>query len=234
MSRSMITGSMVAFVVAVAVPASATTIVVPSSADPWLAGMPNGTGAEVTDIAPAQSPVQAGISLPPGGWLEFFNATGTVGNELGGGPTVDFPAGPEGHPTEMRNHLNGPQNSIGDTFAPINALMGVFLDSSVPSGAAPWTTVFETAAERDYLSIAPLLNQVFFIGDGQTGTAMQQQVFIPFGATRLFLGTMDQYDWNNNYGSFSVEVRAVPEPMTLAVLSLGAGAMVLKRRRFRA
>jgi len=33
------------------------TITVPATADPWLAGMPNGTTADGGDVAPAESPV---------------------------------------------------------------------------------------------------------------------------------------------------------------------------------
>src|SRR5262249_35830976 len=40
-----------------------------------------------------------------------------------------------------------------------------------------------------------------------------QQVVVPDGATRLFLGSMDGYGWYNNFGSFSVQVNALaPEP----------------------
>jgi len=40
---------------------------VPATANPYLAGMPTGTHARQTDVAPDQSPVQA--NLPPGSVL---------------------------------------------------------------------------------------------------------------------------------------------------------------------
>jgi hypothetical protein len=42
-------------------------IVVPGTSDPWLAGMPDGTMASGSDVAPAQSPILVtGLSLMPG------------------------------------------------------------------------------------------------------------------------------------------------------------------------
>ena len=38
-----------------------------------------------------------------------------------------------------------------------------------------------------------------------------QQVIAPSGATRLFLGTIDEYSWYNNEGSFTVQVVRVPQ-----------------------
>jgi hypothetical protein len=73
----------------------------------------------------------------------------------------------------------------------------------------------------------------FFIGDGRRNdfTTLQYYV-VPAGATRLFLGTMDGYDWINNVGILDVEVTAsVPEPATLVLV--GAGLLGAARRRVR-
>lgn len=47
-----------------------------------------------------------------------------------------------------------------------------------------------------------------------------QQVVVPAGATRLFLGTMDGFGWSNNIGSLDVQVTLIPEPSTLTTLVL--------------
>src|SRR5262249_7841152 len=59
----------------------------------------------------------------------------------------------------------------------------------------------------DYLTLSPALKQVFWIGDGRTDAGELQQVFVPAGATRLYLGTMDTLSWHDNSGSFAVDLR---------------------------
>ena len=58
----------------------------------------------------------------------------------------------------------------------------------------------------NYTSLAPELQQVFFIGDGLTSGGVSQTITVPAGATRLFLATMDGFGWYNNTGSFQVQV----------------------------
>jgi hypothetical protein len=173
---------------------------VPGTADPWLAGMPAGSTASAGDVAPAQSPTQVfGLGFTPGMALNF-SATGSV--NFVPSPSGD---GPDGSFTLF--HGTGAENGISDIFVPVNSLLGVFLGPDQPSlTPAPDTLVFGTTASRDYLTLSPVLKQVFFIGDGLTGGGMTQQVIVPGGATRLFLGTMDGSGWYDNSGSFSVRV----------------------------
>jgi len=77
---------------------------------------------------------------------------------------------------------------------------------------------FTTPAGRDYTVLSPALKQPFFIGDGLTSSGAVQRVIAPAGATRLFLGTMDNYEWNNNEGSFDVTVSS--EVATVLVASI--------------
>jgi len=56
---------------------------------------------------------------------------------------------------------------------------------------------------------------IFEIGAGGTFT-------VPTGATELYLGTVDSYQWNNNVGADDVTL-SVPEPATWAMMLLGAG-----------
>jgi hypothetical protein len=123
----------------------------------------------------------------------------------------------------------------------------VFLDDSVPAGAAPARLDFSsTALGTGFSSLSPLLNQTFFIGDGltATGSGLQQEFYVPDTATRLFLGFIDGADfqgdptfYSNNDGSLVATFSAVPEPATLALgiaglpLALLAGRQVRRPRR---
>ena len=64
--------------------------------------------------------------------------------------------------------------------------------------------------------LSPALKQVFFIGDGLTGTGTgtTQTFVVPAGATRLFLGVSDGVGWFNNSGAFNatVSISAAPAP----------------------
>ena len=199
----------------------AATITVAGESNPWLAGMPNGSTASVIDAAPAQSPVQvSGLSLIPGQTLNF-SVTGAVSNT----PFLPPPtATPDGE--VFISHLPGSQNGISDITAPINSLVGVFLDNSQPDSTPAPASLDFSSIGINFSSLAPQVKQVFFIGDGLTGTGSGavQNFIVPTGATRLFLGPLD-YGTYNNGGSFTVKVEAVPEPSTifgLGLLGLGA------------
>ena len=198
---------------------------VPGSSNLWLAGMPDGTTADENDIAPDESPVLvSGLVSSAGAWVEFSEASGLVGNNA----TVTK-VGPEGNLGEIANHWTGTEHGKAGLTAPINSLIGVFLDSSIPSGTAPAALDFTSAASRNYLELYPALRQPFWIGDGSNGDSSLQKVFLPAGATRLFLGTLDGHDWYNNTGEFSVVVTQVPEPATLGVLLIGSLALLRRR-----
>jgi hypothetical protein len=209
----------------------ATPVTVSGQSNPWLAGMPDGTLAAFNDSAPGQSPVLVPISFSPGD-LFSFTATGLTDHCDGGGCGLagaegDLPEGPWGHAV-------GAENGIGDIVSPIDALIGVFLGPAQPdSSPAPGAFFdFSTAASRDFAMLSPLLQQPFYIGDGLRNDGVTPQYFVaPAGATRLFLGTMDGFDWFNNVGTLEVDVTAsVPEPTT--ILLVGAGlAGALRRRR---
>jgi hypothetical protein len=92
-------------------------------------------------------------------------------------------------------------------------LAGVFLNDAEPADPAPDAIDF-TDAEH-FLEIHPQLKQVFFIGDGRIGTGEgeTQKFFVPDGATRLFLGFADAYNfqgapafYDDNSGELSVTV----------------------------
>jgi hypothetical protein len=199
-------------------------VVVPGTSDLWLAGMPPGSRASVTDVAPDQSPVEVtGFSLQAGTVLTF-RAAGLVSNGVCGPPFCPT-FGPDGgiKPDEIPFfHETGAENGISNLGAPINSLIGLFLSSSAPILAPPPAALdFNPLAAQNYLTLSPLLQQAFFIGDGLTSDGIQQYVTIPVGATRLYLGTMDGCCWIDNLGSFTVQVSVVPEPLTGLLLGFG-------------
>jgi hypothetical protein len=110
-------------------------------------------------------------------------------------------------------------NGIARMNAPVNALVGVFLDDGVPnaSAAPPGLDFSDGGLGTAFGQLCPGLKQPFFIGDGLTGhgTGAPQQFVVPAGATRLFLGTVDGFDWNTNSGAFSVQVISTT-PMSIA------------------
>lgn len=168
----------------VATPVSGAIVSVPGTSDMWLAGMPDGSTASNGDVAPAHSPIlvtEVDLSF---GALSF-NATGGVSNDPGCPPTCN---GPDGG--AFVNHFDGTQNGISDIRAPVNSLLGVFLDDNQPDTTpSPSALNFELIG-TNLSFLSPELKQVFFVGDGLTGTGTGDiQVFeIPTGATRLFLG----------------------------------------------
>jgi hypothetical protein len=188
------------------------TVSVPGTSDPWLAGMPPGATASLRDMAPAQSPVEiVSPSIIPGTVLHF-SAEGMVSNGTCSLPNCPT-NGPDGGETPGRPffvHDAGAENGIADVLTPINSLVGVFLGPKQPDRtSAPDPLDFRTPADRNYLTLSPGLKQVFFIGDGLTDSGQAQQVIVPAGATRLFLGTMDGCCWLDNLGSFTVIVKVI-------------------------
>ena len=180
-------------------------LTVPGMASPYLAGMPDGSTADAGDSAPAQSPLKVtGLSLVAGSSLMFTVPAGATTIQPGSnsvGPDGDF----------YDSHHAGDLNGLSNITAPVGSLLGVFLGNDRPdSSAAPPALDFffpNVPGGANYTSLSPLLKQVFFIGDGRTSTGQIQQVVVPAGATRFFLATMDSTAWNNNSGSFAVDVR---------------------------
>jgi hypothetical protein len=162
----------------------------------------------VTEQLPPSIPVEPGAVVkvvdPAIGGVSFFNGFD--------GPIY----GPDGNGTSGSNisSLGG----ISGYRGPEGPLVGVFLDDSIPTGAAPATLNFTPSGlGRNFASISPALGQVFFMGNGifldAAGKRTRQRFIAPAGATRLVLGIPDAalfdgepgfYDDNN--GGYSVRL----------------------------
>jgi len=212
-------------------------VTVPGGANPYLAGMPNGSACcestgGVPDTAPAQSPVQVGIPLSPGTVLTF-SVNGSV--SFSGGTPTDTPDGGVFNTINTFGLDGTPSsNGIAGMLAPQNALVGLFLDDSVPtsSGAPPRLDFSASGLGMGFPTLSPGLKQPFFIGDGLTGqgTGAVQQFVVPAGATRFFLGVVDGVEWHNNTGTLNVTVNssggASAGPLAAALLPTSRSIMV--------
>ncbi|MBA2269081.1 MAG: hypothetical protein H0W20_00575 [Chthoniobacterales bacterium] len=221
----------------VAVSATA-QIIVPGTANPYLAGMPDGSTAKGGDTAPAQSPVLVQLRDFAAGDQLTFSATGAT-SFAGGTPPAN------GTPDGDSFFANSEENNISGCTYPLNALIGVFLTgeppvtspggSPSPAPSAPPGLDFSPSGNvpggTNYTQLAPQLRQIFFIGDGKTSAGAVQRITAPAGATRLFLASTDGFGWFNNTGSFSVTVAAVPAsppaPTPVAPPQGGLSATVL-------
>jgi hypothetical protein len=114
---------------------------------------------------------------------------------------------PNGNTSQVIPHTTLAENGLSNIIAPVNSLVGVFLGPDQPDQSPPPDTLdFSSPDSRDYASLAPALKQVFYIGDGMTSSGGQHQVTVPAGATRLYLGPMDGFEWLNDVGAFSVQI----------------------------
>ena len=177
--------------------------------------MPPASSCCSGDTVPDESPIYAG-AVTAGTTLTFTNVTGGV-SYFGGTPTD----GPNGNSTVLISTLayegvSTINDIAGYTNAPVDALVGVFLNSSLPtSNPAPGVLDFSSPTST------PQLQQIFFIGDGTIGS-----ITVPTGATRLYLGTVDGFGWANDTGSIDVTVNGlsgVPEPAAWNMLIIGVG-----------
>ncbi len=189
--------------------------------NPWLSGMPAGstlsygtstptnnlTDTEATDGPPLTMNVTAGS------FITITNVSGAVNHD----PTLGTD-GPDGNQswTHMQdspdgNHV-GEQNNIQTLTAPLDSLVGVFLagaNTDAPSAANAPATANDYLTQNDNQI---QLQQPFYVGDGTpvSGGSTAAQFLVPAGATRLYLGTMDGFQWINNGGTFTATITQQP------------------------
>jgi hypothetical protein len=184
------------------------TVTVPGTTDIWLAGQPSGSTlmyTNQTDTAPTDSPVEVPVVA---GTTLTFSATGST-SYTGGICSAPSPDG-----GCLVTVSAGPANGISSVVVLADALIGVFTGPGVPGGTAPAGLDFST--NTSFATLSPLVAQVFFIGDGVTGTGSGavQQFVVPSGATRLFLASSDDLGASyNNSGQFEVMVSVLQASM---------------------
>ena len=185
--------------------AGRTDITVPPAADSWtfLLRHVNPTPEEALETHPDYVPVISGLVIqaaaPATGGINYYNGPGPFFLPDGFGPD-----GSDLLPIDGISGFKGPQGPLA----------GVFLDDNIPdTGPAPATLNFTGAGlGTDFLSLTPELGQVFFIGDGFDSFAVAQSFVAPVGATRLYLGIPDGFDfvaqpgyYDDNDGAFFIQ-----------------------------
>ena len=154
----------------------------------------------------------------------------------------------------VSNNPDGPA-SASTTFLSFNgvsgfdsdrayALYGVFVGATEPADPPPPALSF--TGNTSFANLSPQLDQVFYIGDGLTGTGSgSTQLFnVPTGALKLYFGLADGVEqspnviengfYGDNSGAYSVEVSrfAIPEPSSFISAVLLAGITYCALRRY--
>lgn len=105
-----------------------------------------------------------------------------------------------------------PDQSISGIQTPNAGFVAGVFESGPPNGAPPATLNFNTIG-TNFSSLSPLIQQLFFVGDGLTGdgTGDVQVFYVPSGAKYLYLGLADACGYNgtpscygDNSGNFVV------------------------------
>jgi uncharacterized repeat protein (TIGR01451 family) len=181
-------------------------------------------GSQSSLAAGAAGTVPGAISLSPlAGSVSFSSVRGSLTSACAsaeGCISVNIGTGsnqndPDGTGAATATSSNTGSGSISGMTGPgAGYLVGVFVAAGGPSGTAPPALDFTSSGiGTSFTTLSPLLNQVFFIGDGLTGdgTGTVQTFNVPAGAAQLYLGISDAgfYNgapgaYNDNSGSYSV------------------------------
>ncbi len=196
------------------VSACSTNYQIAGTANPFLAGAPEGIeldyGRAPKDVAPLNAPVSIQADDQKcfdAGRRLYFQVAGKIAYD--DKPEIFTDA--DGQADNTPTHSLGSVHGISDITAPINSLVGVFLDNTAFAArpVAPEALNFSTVESRNFKSLAPKIGQIFFIGDGKDASGVLQAFVVPAGTTRLYLAIMDQYEWSNNQGQLSGNIQWV-------------------------
>jgi hypothetical protein len=194
-------------------------------------------------LYPGTFPTSTSFTAGPNQILTFSSVTGTVGCNfvITNGPDgTCFPA--FGTTVTSYGGISGISVNGLNMF-----LVGVFLSAAEPSGAGPPVLSYNYGTPGGLNTtdpgFAPGLDQVFFIGDGLTGTgAGLEQIFhVPGNASRLSLGFADSFDsvpsyYADDVGSLtaSFTITSSPEPKIDFLITAGVLlGVAFCRRKFR-
>jgi hypothetical protein len=203
------------------VTAGVTTINVSGTACPYFAGqilpLPNAPAGDSPSYHLDQADVD---TIPP--WIDVsgysaIQSITAVG--IWGHPALSGPDGYAGFDPAHQEYIDLGISPV--LIAPLNALVGVFLTNATPVAfSAPASLTFGVSDMT-----TPQLQQMFVIGSSLNN------ITIPVGATRLFFGLNNGYEWNNNVGSVDVTISAIPAPGAILLGSIGISLVGWLRRR---
>ena len=168
-----------------------------------LAGFEDGSEIHGSN-APLNSPPQVDIQLTPGAEVEFF-ATGTLFTNFFRCPEV----GPEGSDGCGGSVSSFFRSGVSAISGPGGGLIGVFLGETIDASSTPPTLEFNEGL-RQVGRLEPLLQQVFYIGNGRTPGGEVKRFVVPSGSTRLFLGSLTNGS-SDDWGGFHVVTSIVGE-----------------------
>lgn len=183
-------------------------VAVPGTANPFLAGVPVGQQIKYSegsaDVAGQQSPTLVSPKSP----LCFAAGSKIIIEVNGSTSNAAAKTGATGDGVrDIAIHQKGAYFGKSNVAAPLSSLVAVFLDDSDPSSLpAPAMLEYRNVSSKNYSETQPLMRQIFFVGDGLTDDKKFQLIVVPAGATRLFLGTMDGWEWSNNTGSLDARL----------------------------
>jgi VCBS repeat protein/FG-GAP repeat protein len=169
------------------------------------------------DGSDGTAPAKFTFPAAPGQTLTFSSITGAW--SCG----VSSLYGPDGSTTTVcqPHNMNNPIGTFSgyDTTDFTGGLAGIFLEDGLPHSAPPPLRFYVSDAaaggiQTNFTSLSPQIGQVFFIGDGLTGTGSgaTQMFAVPPTATRLYLGYLDSCSnsvpgcYSNNLGSLTATV----------------------------
>lgn len=174
-----------------------------ATANIYLSGQPDPGDDPMTDAGTA--PFE--IDLSDAETVAFLDVSGDLAACTGCEPEpVD--GGSEIFPSTNLTALNGIAGVVHEERSLF--LVGVFLGE----GAAEQTGTVDLTDADTIRTQRPEIGEPFFIGDGETGDGEQQEVVVPPGATRLYLGFADGYAfagapsaYADNSGTVDLEVQ---------------------------
>ncbi len=197
---------------------------------------------------PGESPgiLPPSIALPVGARsVAFTDVSGAVSFDYWAPGTRPF-YGPDGGSFAPSGapgltNISSLAGISGLQFSRNTFLAGVFTGELRSSIAPPRLNLFD----GNFVSLTPELQQTFFIGDGLTDSGVQQRFEIPTGATRLHLGLVDGFSfqeftvsglprfYDDNGGAYFAHyaITAVPEPTSFMIFGLVGLVTTGGRRR---